>query len=71
VIGMSSERGSRHESERVDMECPQGCQNPGGLRRVTEYTGKVDYVEIYGELVESERTRTWLECPTCGWVMDV
>jgi len=68
---MSSDRGSRHEYDRIDsVECPQGCQNPGGLRRVTEYTGEIEVIEIYGEHVESEVTREWVECPTCGWVMD-
>ena len=67
---MTSGRGSRQESERVDLECPQGCRNPGGLRRVTEFTGDVEYIEVYGEVVESERTREWVECPTCGWVID-
>jgi hypothetical protein len=64
-------RGSRHEYERTDaVECPQGCNNPGGMRRVTHYTGEIQTFEVYGEIVTSERTETYIECPTCGFLLD-
>lgn len=65
-----SEKGSRHEYERIEGDCPQGCMNPGGLRRVTHHTGKIRVFKVYGEWVEEEVTETYVECPTCGWVMD-
>ncbi|MWG36938.1 hypothetical protein [Halomarina oriensis] len=67
-----SEKGSRHEYERTTTDCPQGCANPsGGMRRVTHYTGKIDVFDVYGEEIEQERTDRYLECPTCGWVVDL
>ena len=66
-----SGRGSRHEYEQTTTNCPQGCANPmGGMRRVIHYTGEMRASKAYGEEVVEERTERYLECPTCGWVID-
>lgn len=70
-MSLESECGSRHEFEHVhEIDCPQGCANPRGLRRVIHYTGEMRVIEVYGEAVVTERTEEHVECPTCGWVID-
>jgi len=64
---------SRKEIEHIDMECPNGCLNPRGMREVAHHTGRGRVVELpYGEEVDViEVTERFIECPTCGWVMDI
>lgn len=67
---------SRHEFEQTDTDCPQGCADTApcwrGMRRVTHYTGEYRVIEVpYDDTAVVERTDEYLECPTCGWVIDV
>jgi hypothetical protein len=70
-MSFESGRGSRHEYERVPgVECPQGCANIRGLRRVIHHTGEMQVIDVPGGTEVVERTERWIECPTCGWVID-
>lgn len=65
--------GSRFDRKPTSTECPQQCgAGPSGMSRVTHYTGEYHLQEIPGQGTQYvEITEVYLECPRCGWIVDI